>query len=220
MPTDRRLAIIAGSLYLVTFVTSIPALALTTAFISGAADASFARWAAVLEIVLALSCVGTAIAIYPVARRYNPVLALGFVGSRVLEASLVLTGVLALLSIATLRAGSGGGEVESALVALHDAAFLVGPGLLPAANALLLATLLYRARLVPRVIALVGIIGAPLLAASAFATLFGLIDQVSPIAGAAALPIALWEFSVGVWLVLRGLDTRSTVFDQRITGLS
>lgn len=194
---------IAGALYLVTFVTSIPALVLKTPFLAGASDPTAVRWAVILEIVLAVACVGTAIAIYPVARSFSPALALGFVGSRLLEASLVLIGVLALLALVTVR--SAGGAGEEVLLALHHWAFLVGPGLLPAANALLLGTLLYRARLVPRIIPLVGLIGAPLLAASAIATIFGVIDQVSPLAGLAALPIALWELSIGLWLLIRGV---------------
>lgn len=199
--TDRTLARVAGILYLVTFVTSIPALALKQPFLDagGVADAAPAQWAALLEIVLALACVGTAVALYPITRRSSPALALGFVASRMMEASLVLVGVLALLALVRVPGGA------PVLVALHDGAFLVGPGLLPALNALLLGTVLYRARLVPRAIPLIGLIGAPLLAASALATLFGLVDQVSPLAGLAALPIAVWEFSIGVWLIAKGV---------------
>jgi hypothetical protein len=203
MPTNhRRLAAIVGALYLVTFVTSIPALVLKTPFLAGAADPTGIRWAIVLEIVLALACAGTAVAIYPVTRRFNPALALGFVASRAIEASLVLIGVLAMLALVTVRAEGAGGE--PAFVALHSSTFLVGPGLLPAVNALLLGTVLYRARLVPRIIPIVGLIGAPLLAASVIATIFGSISQVSPVAGLAALPIALWELSLGLWLLIRG----------------
>ncbi|HBY23000.1 MAG TPA: DUF4386 domain-containing protein, partial [Propionibacteriaceae bacterium] len=87
----------------------------------------------------------------------------------------------------------------------------LGPGLMPAVNALLLGSVLYQARLVPRLIPLLGLIGAPLLAASALGTLFGVLDQVSPVAGLAALPIALWEASVGVWLLVRGVSDRTPV---------
>lgn len=209
MIADRRLARIVGVLYLLTFATSIPALVLKRAFLRGEAPDAM-PWAALLEIVLGLACVGTSVAFYPVGRRHNPALAVGFVASRTLEAAAVLIGVIALLAVAALRGAAPGGQagdptaIETALVALHDGAFLLGPGLLPAANALLFGTLLYRARLVPRIIPLVGLIGAPLLVLSAFGTLFGVIDQVSPVAGAAALPIALWEFGIGLWLLLKG----------------
>ena len=205
MLPHRRLALVAGAVYLVSFATAIPALALKAPFLEGSAGPASAHWAAVLEVVLAVSCLGTALALYPVGRRHAPALAVGFVASRAVESSVVLVGVVALLSVATLRAGQGGGgDAEAALVAVHDWAFLLGPGLLPAVNAALLGTLLYRARLVPRAIPLLGLVGAPLLAASAVATVLGIFGQVSVAAAVAALPIALWELSLGVWLVAKG----------------
>jgi hypothetical protein len=197
MTPHRRLALVAGILYLVTFATSIPALALKAPLLEGAADDPGARVAIVLELLLALSCVGTAVALYPVTRSVSEPLALGFVASRLVEASFVAVGAVAL--VALLRAPS------DALVAVHDAAFLLGPGILPAVNALLLGTALLRGHLVPRVIPIVGLVGAPLLVTSALGSLFGAFDQVSGIAGVAALPIALWEFSIGVWLIAKGV---------------
>jgi hypothetical protein len=209
MTAHRKLAAVIGALYLLTFATSIPALALKQSFLQGGGGGAEAalHWAALLEVVLALACVGTAIAFYPVGRRHDPALALGFVASRTLEASLVLTGVIALLAIGAVRGAAPDGDagaVDAALTAVHDWAFLLGPGLLPAVNAVLFGTILYRARLVPRVIPIVGLIGAPLLVLSATGTLFGVNDQVSPLAAVAALPIALWEFGIGAWLVVRG----------------
>ncbi|WEK12446.1 MAG: DUF4386 domain-containing protein [Candidatus Microbacterium phytovorans] len=198
--TDRRLARTAGILYLLTFATSIPALALKSPVLAGstAADAAtLARAGALLEVVLAVACVGTAVALFPLLRRAVPALALGFVASRVLEAGLVLLGIAALLVVVTTG--------DPAAVALHDAAFLLGPGLLPAVNALLLGTALLRTRLVPRLIPVVGLIGAPLLLVSAGATLLGVFDQVSPVAALLALPIAVWEFALGVWLTVRAV---------------
>jgi len=210
MTTSRRLAAVTGVLYLVTFATSIPALALKRPFLQGEGTAATMQWAVVLEVVLALACIGTAVAFHPIGARHDPALATGFVASRMLEASTVLTGAIALLAIGSIRSATGAGDgaqtADAALVAIHDGAFLVGPGLLPAVNALLFGALLYRARLVPRVIPLIGMIGAPLLALSALGTIFGLHDQVSPLAGLAALPIALWEFSIGVWLIVKGVD--------------
>lgn len=189
---------IVGALYLVTFATSIPALALKAPFLAGggAGDPDAARWAALLEIVLALSCIGTAVAAYPVLAARAPLRAVGFVTSRTLEAGIVMTGVVALLALVR--------TADPALVAVHDAAFLVGPGLLPAVNAALFGSVLLQTRLVPRVIPIVGLVGAPLLAGSALATMFGVLDQVSPVAGLLALPIGLWEFAIGVWLLARG----------------
>lgn len=210
MDHQRRLSIAAGIMYLVTFVTSIPALALKEPFLRDNAPALLAQWASLLEILLALACVGTAIAMYPIGKQYSPALALGFVGSRLIEAATVFVGVIALLGVVAVRgsAAGGGGSAETALIAMHDWAFLTGPGILPVVNALMFATLLYRHRLVPRVIPLVGLIGAPLLAISSIGTLFGVVDQVSTLAGLAALPIALWEFSIGVWLIAKGVALR------------
>lgn len=210
MTDQRMLARIAGALYLLTFATSIPALALKQPFLEGGGSAAAAQWAALLELVLALACIGTAVALYPVVRQRNEALALGFVASRTLEAAAVFAGVVSLLSVVSIRGagvvdGGAGSEALRMLTLMHDWAFLVGPGLMPAVNALLLGSLLYRYRLVPRVIPLVGLIGAPLLTISTLGALFGVLDQVSPLAGLLALPIALWEFSVGAWLLVRGL---------------
>lgn len=197
MLPHRRLALAAGILYLVTFATSIPALALKTPLLEGAATDVGARVAIVLELLLALACLGTAVALHPITRRVSEPLALGFVASRSLEGAFVAIGAVALLALTSLP--------DPALVAIHDAAFLLGPGILPAVNAVLLGTALLRGRLVPRIIPVVGLIGAPLLLASALGTLLGAWSQVSPIAAVAALPIALWEFSIGVWLIVRGV---------------
>ncbi|GAA4891826.1 hypothetical protein GCM10025789_06010 [Tessaracoccus lubricantis] len=196
----RTASLATGLLYLLTIVTSIPALALKAPALAdpGAEGARTAlQWAAVLEIALALACIGTAVAIYPALRSLHPTRALGFVAARTLEAGLVMLGVVAMLSVTAAR--------EAALVAVHDWAFLLGPGLIPAVNAALLGSALHRARLVPRAIPVVGLIGAPLLAVSAGLTLFGLVPQVSPVAGLLALPIVLWELGLGLWLTFRGL---------------
>lgn len=209
MIESRKLALVTGGLYLLTFATSIPALALKQSFLQGESTATALHWAVILEMILAFACIGTAVSFYPIGMRYHPGLSLGFVASRTLEASTVVFGVIALLSLSTLRSAAQFGNVdhaETALIAAHDWAFLLGPGLLPAVNALLFGTLLYQARLVPRIIPLIGLIGAPILILSAMGTLLGVNDQVSPLAGLAALPIALWEFSIGTWLLVKGFN--------------
>jgi hypothetical protein len=207
----RRTALVAGVIYLLTFA-SIPTLALyapvqEASFVLGSGPDTPIRLGAVLEMVVALACIGTAVVLYPVLRRHNEAAALGFVGVRVLEAATILVGIAALLAVVSLRQAGPDAEAVApaqALVALHEWTFLLGQGFLPAVNALLLGSVLYRSRLVPRVLPVIGLIGAPLLAASAAATLFDLWGQVSALAGLAALPIAVWEFSLGVWLVARG----------------
>jgi len=227
----RRTALVAGVLYLVTFAASIPALGLydgvlnDPGFVHGAGNGDAVAWGAMLEIVLGLAGIGTAVVLYPVLRRWSRTLALGFVTARVLEASMIFTGVVSLLSVLTLRqdvAGTAGADAASldttaqALVAIHDWTFLLGPGLMPVVNALCFGTVLYRSGLVPRIIPAVGLVGAPILLASGMATLFGAYDQVSTWALLAALPIATWEFSVGVWMTVKGFRTSPGAEDPSV----
>jgi hypothetical protein len=213
----RRRAFVAGLLYVLTFV-SIPTLALYgpvrehADFVLGAGSATGLLWGALSEIVVALAGVGTAVVLYPVARRQSETAALGFVTSRVLEAALILVGVVNLLSILTLRqtAGTTGADPAAlvttarTLVAAYDWAFLLSQSLAPVVNALCLGYVLYRSRLVPRILPILGLAGAPLLLASDIAIFFGAYDRMAPIAAVAALPIAVWEFSLGVYLLVKG----------------
>ncbi|MCS0500023.1 DUF4386 domain-containing protein [Protaetiibacter mangrovi] len=218
MPDHRRLSLAAGVLYLLTFVTSIPAAALYVPLLAGGAhpDPSPTATGAVLEIVLAVSCIGTAVVLAPVVRRVSEVAALGFVAARTTEAALILVGVATVLTLSALRVAGAAADDPSAelLVEAHRWAFLLGPGLIPAINALCLAPALYRGRLVPRAIPIVGMIGIPLLLASATATVFGVFEQTSPLAAAAAAPIALWELSLGLWLTFAGF--RNTAVDALV----
>ncbi|KHK95555.1 hypothetical protein LK09_18685 [Microbacterium mangrovi] len=217
MTPDRRTALTAGLLYLATFATSVPALALKTAYFAGDAGRAAASLGAVLELLLAAACVGTALVLFPVTRRISEPLGLGFVVSRTLEATMIMVGVLALLGTAALR-DAGHAAAAAPLVALHDASFLLGPAVMAAVNALLLGTVMYRGRLVPRVIPLTGLIGAPLLLASSVGVLCGAWSQTSPVAAIATVPVALWELSLGVWLTVKGFtpgDTRSVTRSSR-----
>lgn len=213
VPTDssRRTALVAGVLYLLTFV-SIPTLSLygpvrAPGYVTGPGPDTPVVLGGVLEMIVALACIGTAVALYPVVKRQNEGLALGFVATRVLEAGTIVICVVSLLSVVSLRkAGAGADAVITgqALVAFHDWVFLLGQGTIPAVNALLLGTLLYRSRLVPPVLPLIGFVGAPLLVASVAATLFDIWGQQSALSALFALPIAAWEFSLGVYLIVRG----------------
>src|SRR5437870_4782639 len=207
----RKTSLVAGALYLLIFV-SIPTLALYDPvrdpnYIVGPGPDSGVLFGGILELIVALAGIGTAVALYSVVKRQNEGLAMGFVGSRVLEAGTMFAGVACLLSVVTLRQAGAGAEalvIGHALVAMYDRMFLVGQSFIPAVNALLLGSLLYQSRLVPRVLPLLGFIGAALLVAGDIAVLFGLIGQHAPSTALAAIPIALWEFSLGVWLVVKG----------------
>ena len=211
MTALRRTALFAGVSYVLSFA-SIPTLTLYRAvhdpnyLISPGPDTPVIL-GGVLEIIVALACVGTAICLYPVVKRQNEALAMGFVGTRTLEAAAIFVGVASLLTVVTLRqagAGADGLITGQAFVALYDRLFVLGQGLIPAVNALLLGSLLYRSRLVPRVLPVLGLLGAPLLLVSVTATLFGRLDRVSPITGILAIPIAVWELSLGVYLIVKG----------------
>jgi len=212
-PVDslRKTSFWAGVLYLITFV-SIPTLFLygpvkSLNYITGSGPDTGALFGGLLEIIVALACIGTAVALYPVVKRQNEGFAMGFVGVRVLEGATIFAGVVTLLSIVTLRQAGAGAEglvTGQALVGMYDWTTLFGQGMLPAFNALLLGTLLYQSRLVPRVLPVLGLAGAPLLIAGVVGTMFGLWEQVNVVSGIAVLLIAGWEFSLGVYLVVKG----------------
>ena len=212
MTSLRKTALAAGALYLLTFA-SIPILSLYNQvltdpnYIRGPGPDTPILIGGVLDVIVALAGIGTAVALYPVVKRQNQGLALGFVGARVLEAAGILAGVASLLSVVTLhRSGAGAAAMGAgqSLVAQYGWSFLLSGSLMPALNAVLLGSLLYRSHLVPRALPLIGLIGAPLLLACDFAVLFGLWDRVSVPSVIAALPIAVWEFSLGVYLIVKG----------------
>lgn len=214
--SDRRTALIAGLLYLVTFAASIPALPLLdpvlhqSGFVTGTGSATSVLAGALLDLVNAAACVGTAVVLYPVLRRHGEVGALGFVTSRVLEAAIITAGVMALLSVVSVRAqslGEAAVPMATALVAFRDWTFLLGPGLMSAVNAALFGSVLLRSRLVPSVIPLIGLVGAPLQLAAVMATYFGVNTQLSVWSAIAVVPIFLWELSVGLWMSVRGFAT-------------
>jgi hypothetical protein len=171
MNSLRKTALVAGGFYLVTFI-SIPTLALYGAvhspdYVVGPGPDTGVLWGGLLEVIVALAGIGTAVALFPVVKRQNEGVALGFVAARVLEAAVIFVGVVSLLSVVTLRQDRAGADAASlvttgkALVAIHDGTFLLGQGLIPGVNALLLGSLMYRSRLVPRIIPAMGLIGAP-----------------------------------------------------------
>jgi Domain of unknown function (DUF4386) len=228
MDSMRRTALAAGVLYLITIVASIPALALKgpfldhTDFILGAGSDTKVVWAGVLDFITALACIGTAVVLYRVAKRHSETAALGFVAARILEAAIIVVGVITMFSAVTLRrdfvngAGTRWWDVTRwgdtsaltstgrLLVAIHNWTFLLGPGIIPGINAICLGYVMYRSRLVPRIIPLMGLIGAPMILASGVAVMFRIYDQVSPVSAIATIPVALWELSLGLWLVIKG----------------
>jgi Domain of unknown function (DUF4386) len=226
--SPRRIATAAGVLFLVTHVTSVGALILygpvlnNPDYVVGPGADARVLVGGLLEVILAIAIVGTAVALFPVVKREDEGIALGYVGLRTLEAATILVGVVSLLAVVTLRqqhAGSAGADATSlvtvarALVAVHDWTFLVGPNFVLGTNTVLLAVLLYRSRLVPRFIPILGLIGGPLVFVVALGVLFGLYKQVSPIGAIAAVPAFAWELSLAFWLIVKGFKPSAITSD-------
>ena len=218
----RKTALVAGVLYLLTFV-SIPTLALygpvrnNPTYILGPGPDTAVLFGGILEIIVALAGIGTAVALYPVLKRQNEAAALGLVGSRVLEAAGILAGVACLLAIVSLRqAGAGTGALVAGqtLAILYGRIFLLSQSLMPIVNDLLLGFLLYQSRLVPRALPLLALIGAPLLVVGTIGTLFNLWGQVSSVSALLALPVAVFEFSLGVYLIVKGFKPSPITADM------
>ena len=211
MSSLRKTSLVAGLLYLLTFV-SIPTLALygdvkSANYIVGSGPDTPAIIGGILEIIIALAGIGTAVVLYPVLRKQNESAALGLVAARILESGTIFAGVAFLLSIVTLRqAGAGADALASShtLVALYDRIFLLGQSFMPAICDLLLGFLLFQSRLVPRGLSLIGIVGGPVLLIGYFAILFGIIGQHAPLTFSFAILVALFEFSLGIYLVVKG----------------
>jgi hypothetical protein len=225
MDSMRKTALVAGILYLITFIAGIPPAAFLldpvlsdpNYIVSAGADTQV-LFGAFLDLVNALACIGTAVALYSVVKRQHEGFALGFVTTRMFEAAIIVIGVLSLVAVVTLRqAGAVGTDgtalvaVGRALVAVRDGAHLFGPGVIPGLNALLLGYLMYRSRLVPRVIPAMGLIGAPLFLVGVSGLILGFTEQFPVLYAIAVIPIALWELSLGLWLVFRGFNQSAPI---------
>jgi len=220
MEPTRKIALAGGIAYLVTFAASIPQLKLfadviadPTGYVSHPGSNAAVQWGSVLEFMTAASGVATAVILYPVTRRVSRTAAIGFVTSRVVEAALILVGVVSILSVVTLQhhfAGATGAQEQAlgvtgeSLVAMRQWTFLLGPGVMAGVNDLLLGYILYRSGLVGRVIPIIGLVGAPIILVSDTVTILGGWAQVSTPALLCALPVAVFEFSVGVYLTVKG----------------
>jgi hypothetical protein len=214
----RRTAFVAGLLFVITFVASIPAaLALYTVvldhpnYIVGAGADSRIALGALLEMILIVANIGTAVVLFPILKRQNESLALGYVTARVMESAFIAVGILSLLAVVTLRqdAGAAGGDSlvmdGRSLVAIHDWTFLLGPGwVVGVGNGLLLGYLMYRSGLVPRGMAMLGLIGGPLIIASGTGVLFDVFESGSGPQVIATVPEFLWELSLGIYLIVKG----------------
>src|SRR3954465_9003911 len=229
-PQQRRTARIAGWLMASTFLPSIPAALILyepvlndTNYILGGGHDTRVTLGALLEIFLMIGNIGTAVVMFPILRRYSETVSLSYVASRTIESTLIGVGAISLLSVVTLRddlAGSVGADQASldvagrTLVAIHDWTFLFGPGFCVGVNGILLGWLMYRTGLMPPRLALLGVIGGPLIFASSIAVLFGAYEQ-NGLHGLFSLPEAAFEAAFAIYLIAKGFRPSPILDDAR-----
>jgi hypothetical protein len=217
----QKIARVAGVLFLITYITSIPAAFFlyppvldNPNYIVGAGADTSVRLGALLELILVVANIGSAVVLWPVLKRVNEILALGFVTARIVESAFIAIGVLSLLTVVALRQGAAAGAdasslvtVGESLVALHDWTFLLGPGFVVGiGNGLILGYLMYRSALVPRGLAVLGLIAGPVLLARFVGVLFGVFEPLSVLGGIMVVPEFIWELAFGIWLVVKGFN--------------
>jgi len=233
----RRTATIAGWLFIATFVLSIPAYFIFYADVrdtpnlitgAGADPTGSVATGAVLELFLIIANVGTALVLFPILKRQSEVGALGYVSARLVEQIFIAIGIVSLLAFVFMRQeGTGTPALGEAFVAIYDRAFLLGPGFFAGvANGLILGYLMYTSGLVPRGMAMLGLIGGPLVMASAIAIMFDVTDRGSTLQAIATIPEFFWELSLGIYLIVKGfrpspiLETPPRVIQERNVGVA
>jgi uncharacterized protein DUF4386 len=228
---DQKRARAFGVLYLITFITSIPALLLyepalrhPVAFIAGSGNVNGIYLGALLELLLIIANIGTAVVIVPIMRRQFEELSIGYVTARIVECMFILVGILAMLGIATLQhetAGPNEGTIAYTLAAIKDWTFLLGPGWVVGwGNGLILGYMMYRSRLVPRPWPWLGMIGGPLLSLTGTLILFGGNDPSSglhSLQGLATIPEAGWELFLGVYCTIWGFKRDAPILSRKLS---
>jgi hypothetical protein len=217
--SNRKIALAAGVLFIITFVTSIPALYLfqpvlddPAGYIAGSgADNTRIFVGATLELLLIVANVATAVVLFPILKRQNEMLALGYVTARLVESAFIAIGLVSVLGVVSLQqqgaTGADAGTVGVALAAIKDWTFLLGPGFIVGiGNGLLLGYLMYESGLVPRRMAMLGLVGGPLICSSGILVLLGVVEDGGAVQGIATIPEFFWELSLGVWLTVKGFN--------------
>jgi Domain of unknown function (DUF4386) len=217
--SNRRIALAGGVFFIITFVTSIPALYLfepvlrhPAAYIAGSgADNTRILVGAALELLLIVANVASAVVLYPILKRQSQMLALGYVTARLVESGFIAIGLVSVLGVVSLQqqdaTGAGAGTLGVALAAIKDWTFLLGPGFVVGiGNGLLLGYLMYRSGLVPRRMAMLGLVGGPLICLSGILVLVGVFQQGGAAQGIATAPEFVWELSLGIWLTVKGFN--------------
>jgi hypothetical protein len=222
---DQKRARIFGVFFLITYVTSIPALLLyesvlrdPVSYIAGAGHDNRILFGALLELLLIVANIGTAVVIFPIVKRQSEELALGYVTARIIECTFILLGIVSIIGIVTLRqqvAGASEGTVAYTLAALKDWTFLLGPGWVVGwGNGLILGYLMFRSELVPRKMCWLGLIGGPLIFVTGTAIMLTGNDPggtLRGLQGIATIPEFLWELFLGVYCTFKGFRPSSPI---------
>ena len=223
MNSNRDIAILVGVLYILAAVTAIigfvlyqPILNDPDYIIKGSANETQVIWGAFNELILAFSVIGISVLMFPIINKENESLAIGYVCFRLVEAILIIIGIISLLSIVTLSQ-----EFESvaspnisfyltaakSLVILHNWTFLLGPNLALGPSTLMMSYFLYDSKLVPRFISVLGLVGGSLIFSCALLVMFGVILQVSVWGAILAIPVFAYEMSLAVRLIVKGFNS-------------
>jgi hypothetical protein len=227
----RRTAYVVGWLFVITYITSIaakfsfyPPFLDNANYVVGGGEDSRVLWGAFSEMILIIANIGTAVALYPVLRRRFPVLSLSFVTARVMESVFIAVGILAVVTLVTLRqdySGAAGADASAlaavghALVTLQEWTFNLGPAfVVGVGNGIILGYMMYRTGLVPRAMALLGLIGGALIVASGTAVIFGVIEAGSTAQNLASIPEFFWELSFGIYLIVKGFKPSAITADM------
>lgn len=221
--SDQRSARLFGVLFILTFVTSIPAYIIfgaavndPAAYIAGSGSDNLLYLGALLEFLLIIANIGTAVVLYPIARRQNRPLALGYVAARIVECVFLAAGIVFVLGIVSLRQDApGAADLAVSLGALKEWTFLLGPGfVVPFGNGLILGYLMYKSGLVPRQMTWFGLVGGPILLISSLGTLFGLWQAGSSVPGLLVAPEFIWEAYLGVYCAIWGFRSDSPILEM------
>ena len=215
---------IFGWFFIGTFVTSIPARILfvdglgatwtDTFFNPGAVSDTSLKLGSILEFGVIVTNIATAVVIYPLVKRQSETVGLGYVTARIMESAFIAIGLIAIITVVDVNdawvAASGADATAleaqgNTLVSMYDWAFQFGPGLVVGfGNGLMLGYLMYRSGLVPRGMAILGLVGGPLLIISFVLILFGAYDNGSGPSFFMALPEIAWEVSLAISAAWKG----------------
>jgi hypothetical protein len=223
MSAQRRISVAFGALYLITFATSISALALfqpvlddPQGYIAGAGQDNRIYLGVLLELILIIANIGTAVVLIPLLKRQNEILTFSYVAARIMECVFILVGIIAVLAIVSLGQDSpDAGVLAESLAAIKDWTFKLGPGFVVGiGNGLILGYLMYRSGLMPRGLTWLGMIGGALQSLAGIGVLFDLYDAGGPVQGIATIPEIIWELSLGIYPLVWGFKSSPILAEE------